>query len=109
MNSHRFSFGLWVEGEDGVIWTNRKYVFLRRGGSRFFRPVRAVQGAPGDGAKYPRGGTTSLLNGLRDACAQGTKPETHGRGQHLERRDGRGGKQSDREGRTVRIDEVYAG
>ena len=88
MLSHRFGFSLWIEGEQGVIWTNRRQVFWRPGGSQFFRPVRRVKVPPGDDAKYPKGGTTSLLNSsLRDAVA-GRGPR---RRQHLERRHGRGG------------------
>ena len=59
-----------------MIWTNRRQVFWRPGGSQFFRPVRRVKVPPGDDAKYPKGGTTSLLNSLRDAVLHGTPAET---------------------------------
>ncbi len=108
MLSHRFSFSLWIEGERGVIWTNRKHVFWRPAGSRFFRPVRPVKTPPGDGAKYPRGGTTSLLNSLRDAVLHGVTPETNGLDNIWNVAMVEAGKRSDRERRTVRIDEVYA-
>jgi predicted dehydrogenase len=107
MLSHRFSFSLWIEGESGVIWTDRKYVFRRDRGSRWFRPVRWVKTPPGDGAKYPKGGTTSLLNALRDACVHGTVAETNGRDNIWTVAMVEAGKRSDREGRVVRVDEVY--
>jgi predicted dehydrogenase len=107
MLSHRFSFSLWIEGERGVIWTDRKYVFRRGRGSRWFRPVRWVETPPGDGAKYPKGGTTSLLNALRDACVHGTVAETNGNDNIWTVAMVEAGKRSDREGRVVRIDEVY--
>ncbi|HUP00991.1 MAG TPA: Gfo/Idh/MocA family oxidoreductase [Gemmatimonadota bacterium] len=109
MTSHRFSFSLWIEGESGVIWTNRKYVFSRPAGSRFFRPVRAVKVPSGDEARYPRGGTTSLLDSLRDAVREGKAPETEGRDSIWNVAMVEAAKRSDREGRTVRIEEVYAG
>jgi predicted dehydrogenase len=107
MLSDRFSFSLWIEGERGVIWTNRKYVFFRGAGSRLFRPVRVVKTPPGDEAKYPKGGTTSLLNALRDACVHGTIAETTGLDNIWTVAMVEAGKRSDRERRAVRIDEVY--
>lgn len=107
MTSHRYAFSLWIEGEGGVIWTNRKYVFWRPAGSRLFRPVRNVKVASGDEAPYPRGGTTSLLNALRDAVLDGTTPETSGRDNIWNVAMIEAGKRSDREGRTVQIEEVY--
>lgn len=107
MTSHRYAFSLWIEGEEGAIWTNRKYVFWRPAGSRFLRPVRNVKVAPGDEAPYPRGGTTSLLNALRDAVLHRTTPETSGRDNIWNVAMIEAGKRSDREGRTVRIEEVY--
>jgi len=107
MLSHRFSFSLWIEGERGVIWTDRKYVFCRGRGSRLFRPVRWVKTPPGDGAKYPKGGTTSLLNALRDACVHGTVAETTGLDNIWTVAMVEAGKRSDRERRAVQVDEVY--
>lgn len=107
LTSRRFGFSLWVEGEDGAIWTNRKYVFLRRGGSRFFRPVRNVAVPPGDGSPYPKGGTTSLLNALRDAVEHGAIPETAGADNIWNVAMVEAGKLADSERRVVAIDEVF--
>lgn len=107
LTSHRFAFSLWIEGEDGAIWTNRKYVFLRRGSGRLFRPVRNVAVPSGDGASYPKGGTTSLLNALRDAVEHGAMPETAGSDNIWNVAMVEAGKLADSERRTVAIEEVY--
>jgi predicted dehydrogenase len=109
MLSHRFGFSLWIEGERGVIWTNRKYVAWRPKGSRWFRPIRNVKVPPGDEKKYPQGGTTSLLNSLRDAVRDGIPAETRGEDNIWTVAMVEAAKLSDRERRTVDIAEVYAG
>lgn len=109
MRSHRFGFSLWVEGEEGVLWTDRKWVAWRPAGSRFFRPVRRVSVPPGDEKPYPRGGTTSLLNALRDAVTSGVKAETRGSDNIWNVAMIEAAKRSDRESRTVSIDEVWPG
>jgi len=76
LTSPRFSFSLRLEGTQGELWTNRKYVFWRPAGKRFFSYVKNVAVPPGDDKKYPRGGTAALLNSLRDAVADGTVAET---------------------------------
>jgi predicted dehydrogenase len=107
--SHRFGFSLWIEGERGVIWTNRRYVAWRPKGSRWFRPIRNVKVPPGDEKKYPQGGTTSLLNSLRDAVREGTPAETRGDDNIWTVAMVEAAKLSDHERRTVAIAEVYAG
>ena len=80
----------------------------RTPGSRFFRPVRNVKVPKGDESPYPKGGTTSLLDGLRDAVAHGVEPATSGRDNVWNVAMVEAAKRSDREGRTVRIDEVVS-
>jgi predicted dehydrogenase len=109
MLSHRFGFSLWIEGERGVIWTNRRHVAWRPKGSRWFRPIRNVKVPAGDEKKYPQGGTTSLLNSLRDAVRDGTLAETHGEDNIWTVAMVEAAKLSDRERRTVEIPEVYTG
>ena len=106
MLSHRYGFSLWIEGEDGVLWTNRKHVFLRPAKSRFFRPVKRVKVPPGDEARYPKGGTTSLLNSLRDAVLHGREAETRAEDNIWNVGMVEAGKISDREGRSVPLREV---
>ena len=78
LTSPRFSFSLRVEGTEGELWTNRKYVFSRAKGKRFFKLVKNVAVPAGDERKYPQGGTTSLLNSLRDAVERNQAAETSG-------------------------------
>jgi predicted dehydrogenase len=107
--SHRFGFSLWIEGERGVLWTNRKHVAWRPKGSRWFRPIRSVKVPPGDEKKYPQGGTTSLLNSLRDAVRHGTPAETRGEDNIWTVAMVEAAKLSDCERRTVDVAEVYPG
>jgi predicted dehydrogenase/predicted AlkP superfamily phosphohydrolase/phosphomutase len=76
LTSHRYEYSLWIEGEKGSLWTDRKRVWWRKKGWRFFIPVRLVSVPKGDELPYPRAGTTSLLNQLRDAVLHNQEPET---------------------------------
>ena len=105
--SHRYGFSLWVEGEKGVLWTNRKFVMWRPGGSRWFRPIRNDKVPKGDEKPYPQGGTTTLLDSLRDAVLKGTPAETRGEDNIWTVAMVEAGKRSDRERRTVDLAEVY--
>jgi predicted dehydrogenase len=107
--SQRYGFSLWIEGERGVLWTNRKLVAFRPGGSRWFRPMRNDKVPKGDERPYPQGGTTSLLNSLRDAVLHGTTAETRGDDNIWTVAMVDAGKISDRERRTVDLSEVYSG
>lgn len=109
MTSPRFSCGIYIEGEAGAIWTNRKYVFRRKGGARWFLPVRNVPVPKGDEASYPRGGTTALLEALRDAVTSGKPAETRAEDNIWSIAMLEAGKRSDRERREVDIAEVYPG
>src|SRR5262249_24970073 len=79
LTSHRYEYSLWIEGEKGSIWTDRKRVWWRKRASRFFLPVKLVSVPKGDEQPYPQAGTTSLLNQLRDAVLQNKEAETSGR------------------------------
>jgi predicted dehydrogenase len=79
LTSHRYSFSLWIEGEKGVLWTNRKWIGWRPRGKRLFWPLKQVRVPKGDEVRYPREGTTSLLNSLRDAVLHGQEAESSGR------------------------------
>jgi predicted dehydrogenase len=107
--SHRYGFSLWIEGEKGAIWTNRKYVAWRPRGSRIFRPIRNDKVPKGDERPYPQGGTTSLLNSLRDAVRNGTSAATRGDDNIWTVAMVEAGKMSDQQRRTVDIAEVYQG
>jgi predicted dehydrogenase len=107
--SHRFAFALWIEGANGMLWTNRRYVAWRPKGSRWFRPIRNVAVPPGDEKKYPQGGTTSLLNSLRDAVQNNAVAETRGEDNIWTVAMVEAAQLSDRERRAVDIAEVYQG
>ncbi len=106
LTSNNWSYSLWIEGEKGVLWTNRKFVFWRERGKRFFKPVRLVKVPKGDGAKYPRGGTTALLNSLVNAVRDGKPAETSGQDNIWTLATVEAGKISDRERRTVSVAEM---
>ena len=106
LQSHRFGFSLWIEGERGVLWTNRKFVAWRPKGKRLFRPIRNDKVPKGDEKPYPQGGTTSLLNSLRDAVRHGTPGETRADDNIWTVAMVEAGMLSDRERRTVSLAEV---
>jgi len=77
--SHRYEYSLSIEGENGCLWTDRKRVWWRKKGARFFSPVKLIPVPKGDELPYPRSGTTSLLNQVRDAVLHSKEAETSGR------------------------------
>ena len=109
LTSPRFSFSLRLEGEKGELWTNRRYVFFRPPGQRFFRPVRNVAVPPGDEKKYPQGGTTSLLQSLCNAVEKNEPAETSGEDNLGTLAAVQAAKRSDLERRTVEIGEILEG
>jgi predicted dehydrogenase len=74
----RYEYGLWVEGSEGDLRTDRRRVWWRPKGRRFFRRAQPVAVPAGDEQRYPKAGTTSLLDQFRDAVTQGRVPETSG-------------------------------
>jgi predicted dehydrogenase len=108
LTSHRFAYSVWIEGEKGVIWTNRKVVLWRPRGKRLFWPVRQVKVPKGDAAPYPKEGTTSLLNSIREALQHGQQPETSGQDNIWTIAMVQAGMLADQQRRTVAIDEVLS-
>jgi predicted dehydrogenase len=78
MVATRYEYSLWVEGETGELWTDRRRVWWRPKGKRFYKSVPLVPVPTGDEERYPKAGTVSLLNQLRDALTQGKRPDTSG-------------------------------
>ncbi len=107
MVATRYEYSLWVEGDKGDLWTDRRRVWWRAKGSRFFRPVKPVTGPKGDEVRYPKGGTVSLLNHLRDAITHGTSPETSGADNLWTIAMVEAGLRSAREGCRVGIEDVF--
>ena len=105
-HAHRFEFSLWVQGDKGDLWTDRKRVWWRPRGRRFFLPVRLMSVPKGDELPYPKGGTVSLLNQFRDAVLKGATPETAAQDNLRTLAMVEASILSHREGRKVRIDEL---
>jgi predicted dehydrogenase len=106
MVASRYEYSLRIEGENADLWTDRKRVWWRAKGHRFFRPVKRVPVPKGDELPYPKAGAVSLLNHFRNALIQGTIPETSGEDNLWTLAMVEAGILSAREARTVRIDEV---
>jgi predicted dehydrogenase len=107
MIANRYEYGLWVEGENGDIWTDRKRVWWRPRGRRFFKPSKLVGVPKGDELPYPKAGTVSLLNQFRDAVVHGKVAETSADDNIWTLAMVEASIASDREHRSVRIDEVF--
>ena len=75
---NRFEFSLWVQGDKGDIWTDRKRVWWRARGKRFFLAIEADTGAQGRRAAVLKGGTVSLLNQFATPFSR-VKPPRHRR------------------------------
>jgi predicted dehydrogenase len=107
MVATRYQYSLWVEGEKGDLWTDRRRVWWRSKGRCFFRPVKLIPVPKGDEQRYPRAGTVALLNQFRDAVTQGIPPETSGKDNLWTLAMVEAGILAAREGRNVRIDEAF--
>lgn len=107
MVANRYEYSLWVEGDRGDLWTDRRRVWWRPKGRRFFWPVKPVPVPKGDELRYPRAGTVSLLNQFRDMLIHGKEAETSGEDNLWTLAMMEAGVLSDREKRTVRIDEFF--
>jgi predicted dehydrogenase len=106
MVASRYEYSLWIEAEAGDLCTDRKRVWWRATGRRFFRPVKRVPVPKGDELPYPKAGTVSLLNQFRDALLHGKVPETSGADNLWTLAMVEASLRSAREARTVSIDEV---
>jgi predicted dehydrogenase len=104
--SHRYEYSLFIEGENGCLWTDRKRVWWRKKGWRFFLPIRLVSVPKGDERPYPRAGTTSLLNQVRDAVLHNKEAETSGQDNFWTLATVETAARSAEEARTVSVSEV---
>jgi predicted dehydrogenase len=107
--SNKFSYGLWIEGERGLLWTNRKFVWWRAAGKRLPKMVKLVKVPKGDEAPFPKEGSTTLLNSLRDALLYRKKAETSADDNIWTIAMVEAGKRSAEEQRVVAIEEVLTG
>jgi predicted dehydrogenase len=106
LTSDRDEYSLWVEGEDGILWTDRKRLWWRKKGWPLFIPIRKRSVPKGDELPYPREGTTSLLKGLLNAVLHDQEPETNARDNLQTLAMVEAGKRSAEEHRRVMIREI---
>ena len=107
MVATRYEYSLWVEGETGELWTDRRRVWWRPKGKRFAQSIKLVPVPQGDEERYPKAGTVSLLNQFRDALTQDKSPETSGEDNLWSLAMVEASILSVREKRRVQIDEVF--
>lgn len=107
MVATRYEYALWVEGSEGDLRTDRRSVWWRRKGERSFRRADLVPVPAGDEQRYPKAGTVSLLDQLRDAVTGGRVPETEGADNLWTLAMVETCMRSVREGRRVEIAEVF--
>jgi len=107
MISNRYEYALTIEGEKADIWTDRKRVWWRPRGKRFFSPFTLVPVPKGDDLPYPKAGTVSLLNQFRDLLVSQRTPETSAEDNLWTLAMVDASVLSDREERKVAIDEVF--
>ena len=107
MVANRYEYSLWVQGNKGDIWTDRRRVWWRPKGRRFFWPIKLTPVPKGDEQRYPKAGTVSLLHQFRDALTQGKSPETSGEDNLWTLAMVEAAILAVREGRKILIDEVF--
>jgi predicted dehydrogenase len=71
--SNRTEHSLWVEGQQGVLWTNRARVWYRKRGWPVFLPL-PTRSAPADTSVRP-GGDNGALEAFRTATLRGQMPD----------------------------------
>ncbi|RPJ57707.1 MAG: hypothetical protein EHM23_19680 [Acidobacteria bacterium] len=103
----RYEYDLLIEGENGEIRTDRKTVSWRSKADKSAHKVPLVEVPKGDELPYPRAGTVSILNQFRDAVTRSVEPETSGADNIWTLAMVEAVKLSQKEGRRVRIDEVF--
>jgi predicted dehydrogenase len=107
LTSNRDEHALWIEGDRGVLWTDRSRLWWRKRGWRFFLPIRARKFPAGDGLKYPREGTATLLDQLKGAAVERQPPETNGEDTLWTLSTVEAVMLSDKMGTTVRIADLF--
>ena len=71
--SNRTEHSLWVEGQQGVLWTDRKRVWYRKRGWPVFLPL-PTRTAPAD-ARARSGADTGAVEAFRTATLRGQMPD----------------------------------
>ena len=108
LTSNRDEFELRVEGEYGALRADRRRVWWRKRGARFFLPIRIPKVRAGDTVKGTHPGAGALLNQLVAAVTEGRQPETHGEDNLWSLAMVEAAMQSSRTGRMIEIADVFA-
>ena len=107
MIANRYEYSLWVEGDEGDIWTDRKRVWWRPKRRRFFRPTKLCR-CPRAMLSLPQRGHCVAAQCIARQLLQGKLPETSGEDNLWTLAMVEASIRSDHDGRKVRIDEVLA-
>jgi predicted dehydrogenase len=108
LTSNRYEHALWIEGDKGVLWTDRARVWWRKRGWRFFLPLRLRKVPKGDALKYPREGTATLLDQLQAAATRKQQPETNGEDNLWTLSMIEAAILSEKTGKTVRVADLFS-
>jgi predicted dehydrogenase len=108
LTSNYYEHKLWIEGDKGVLWTDRSQVWWRKRGWRFFVPIRLHHMPRGDARIYPREGTTTLLEQFTAAIREKRIPETSAADNLWTLSIMEAVRYSDQTGKIVRIPELFS-
>ncbi len=108
LTANRYEHELWIEGDKGVLWTDRSRIWWRKRGWKFFMPIRPCKVPAGDALKYPREGTATLLDQLQASVVEGQLPETNGKDNLWTLSMVEAAMASDKTGKRVHIAELFS-
>jgi hypothetical protein len=78
LTSNRDEHTLWIEGDRGVLRTDRSRLWWRKRGWRFFLPIRGRKISASNAPKYPHSGMIIWLNQLKAAVDERRPWDTNG-------------------------------
>ena len=107
LSCNRCESDLWIEGTKGILRADQKRVWWRKRGWKFFLPLRLAKIPRGDGLKYPREGTATLLDQLSAALRLNRLPETNGEDNLWTLSMVEAAMLSDRTGKVVDITDIF--
>ena len=78
LNSYKNEYALWIEGEKGVLWSDRCRIWWRKRGWRFFLPIKKVSPLKEGEISYSKEVKDSIMKNLQEAVLHGRKTDTGG-------------------------------
>lgn len=108
LTANCYEHELWIEGDKGVLWTDRSRIWWRKRGWKFFVPIRPRKIPAGDALRYPREGTATLLSQLQASVIEGRPPETNGKDNLWSLSMVEAAITSDKTGKRVSVAELFA-